>query len=235
MIKAGIVLSGCGVFDGSEIHESTLLAYFLTKTGVQVSFLAPNINQDDVVNHQTQEASTETRNVCVESARIARGPVTELSGSCADDLDFAIFAGGFGAAKTLSTYAKDGKDLQVLPAVRDFCLAMADAQKGLGFLCISPVIAASLFPGAILTLGVNQDDLDLLDTMGAQSRQALAADLVTDSAKRLYSTPAYMCDASIADIAVGIELLATTMTNDFRNTKLDNQPQEAIASQPQTT
>src|SRR5688500_5702514 len=101
--KVGLVLSGCGVFDGSEIHEAVSCLIALDRRGAQTVCLAPNIPQAGVTNHATkQPAPNQTRNVLEESARIARGKIRDIATVRAADLDALVFPGGFGAAKNLS-------------------------------------------------------------------------------------------------------------------------------------
>ncbi|MDH5459091.1 MAG: isoprenoid biosynthesis protein ElbB, partial [Nitrospinota bacterium] len=98
--KIGVVLSGCGVYDGAEIHESVITLLAIDRAGAEAVCMAPNVDQLHVINHLTgEESKGETRNVLVESARIARGSIKDIADVKADDLDALIFPGGFGAAK----------------------------------------------------------------------------------------------------------------------------------------
>ena len=72
MKKIAVVLSGSGVYDGSEIHEAVLSLLAIEKHGAQWHCFAPNINQHHVINHITGAEMDTTRNVLIESARIAR-------------------------------------------------------------------------------------------------------------------------------------------------------------------
>ena len=145
MVKIGVVLSGCGVFDGAEIHESVCVLLSLSRAGAEVICIAPDILQRHVVNHQTGEvASGEERHVLVESARIARGPVEVLEDFDVNSVDALIFPGGFGVAKNLSDFAFNGTDCSIDPEVEKFVLKAYKLGKPLGFLCISPVIFFSL-------------------------------------------------------------------------------------------
>ena len=101
MPRIGVLLSGCGVYDGSEIHEAVITLLALDRAGAQIVCTAPDVDQHDVINHLTQEPMKEKRNVLVESARIARGEIRNLKDVHADDLDGLIIPGGFGAAKNL--------------------------------------------------------------------------------------------------------------------------------------
>ncbi|HSV29987.1 MAG TPA: isoprenoid biosynthesis glyoxalase ElbB, partial [Candidatus Omnitrophota bacterium] len=130
-----VVLSGCGVFDGSEIHEAVLTLLAIDRAGGGYQCFAPDIAQRDVVNHLTQQQMAESRNVLVEAARIARGRIKPLSAFDASQFDVLIFPGGFGAAKNLSSFAVDGPDCSVDPEVERAVKAMAAAKKPIGALC----------------------------------------------------------------------------------------------------
>ena len=97
MQKIAVVLSGNGVFDGAEIHEATLTLYAIAKKGAAYEIFAPDIPQHHVINHITGEEMDETRNVLIESARIARGNIRALSDFSGKDFDSTtkyISAGG---------------------------------------------------------------------------------------------------------------------------------------------
>ena len=109
MKKIGVILSGCGVKDGSEIHEAVFTLLAIDQAGAQAVCLAPNIELDEV-NHLSNEPTGKKRNVLLESARIARGNIQDISKVKASDLDAVILPGGFGAAKNLSDFASKGAE-----------------------------------------------------------------------------------------------------------------------------
>ncbi|GAB7258715.1 hypothetical protein DZS_05790 [Dickeya ananatis] len=99
MKKVGVVLCGCGVYDGSEIHEVVLTLLAIDRAGAEAVCFAPDKEQLHVVNHLNGEMTGEKRNVLAESARIARGKIQPLSSADPLQLDALIVPGGFGAAK----------------------------------------------------------------------------------------------------------------------------------------
>jgi len=114
MPKVGVVLSGCGVYDGTEIHEAVITLLALDRAGAEVVCMAPDVDQMHVVDHLTGDVVPgETRNVLVESARIARGNVVDVKDVSAADLDALILPGGFGAAKNLCSFATEGAALML--------------------------------------------------------------------------------------------------------------------------
>ncbi len=214
MKKVGVVLSGCGVYDGTEIHEAVITLLALDRAGVRAVCLAPNVDQAHVVNHLTGEVDeADTRNVLVESARIARGKVADIQSASATDLDALIFPGGFGGAKNLSSFAFKGADCTVHGDVTRLCRQMHHAGKPIGFICITPTLAAKVFEGEVqleLTVGTAEHDpteVDAINHMGSKHRDCPTHEIVVDAANKVISTPAYMCAASISEAADGIEKL----------------------------
>ena len=135
----GVILSGCGVYDGSEIYETTLTLLALSQRGLNAQIFAPNENQMHVIDHLQGQPSQENRNMLVESARIARGQISPLEEADARKLDGIIVPGGFGAAKNLCNYATAGVELEVLPMLATLLKNTHEQQKPLGFICISPI------------------------------------------------------------------------------------------------
>ncbi|MFP4540696.1 MAG: isoprenoid biosynthesis glyoxalase ElbB [Opitutales bacterium] len=207
--KIGVILSGCGVYDGSEVNEAVLTLFYLGRQGVEVECFAPDMAQHHVINHLTGQEMPETRNVLVESARIARGKVRDVAEAKAAELDAVIFPGGFGAAKNLSTFAVDGPAATVPPEVARLIREMRSGGKPMGFMCIAPAICAAVLgeSGVALTIGRDADTAAALEAMGARHAERSVEDLCVDEALRIASAPAYMYDASLPEVAAGIERL----------------------------
>ncbi|KAL7881480.1 hypothetical protein AOLI_G00083280 [Acnodon oligacanthus] len=156
--KVAVVLSGCGVYDGTEIHEASAILVHLSREGAEVQMFAPDVTQMHVIDHgKGQPAEKESRNVLAESARIARGNITDLAKLNASNHDAVIFPGGFGAAKNLSTFAVDGKDCSVNKEVERILKDFHKARKPIGLCCISPVLAAKVLPGVEVTVGHEEE------------------------------------------------------------------------------
>ncbi|MFJ2333495.1 isoprenoid biosynthesis glyoxalase ElbB [Pseudomonas helleri] len=200
-----VILSGCGVYDGTEIHESVITLLRLSQRGAHVQCFAPNIAQLHVINHLTGEEMPESRNVLVESARIARGEIKDIREAKVDDFDALIVPGGFGAAKNLSSFATEGAACSVQPDVLALAEAFAEAGKPIGLMCISPAIAAKIYgPGVICTIGKDEDTAAAVEKMGGTHQECEVSDIVEDKARKLVSTPAYMLAQSISEAASGI-------------------------------
>ena len=203
--KVAVILSGCGVYDGAEIHESVITLLRLDQRGAKVQCFAPNIAQHHVVNHLTGEEMPESRNVLVESARIARGDIKDISEANVEDFDALIVPGGFGAAKNLSDFAFKGTECAVQPDVLALAEAFAEAGKPIGLMCISPAIAAKIYgPGVICTIGKDADTAAAVSKMGGEHHECEVSEIVEDKARKLVSTPAYMLANSISEAASGI-------------------------------
>lgn len=208
--KIGVLLAGCGVKDGSEIHEATLTLYFLDKQGAEAVCLAPDKDQLDVVNHVAGTPSTEKRNVMVEAARIARGSIVDLKTVRASDLDAIIIPGGFGAAKNLCTFATEGANCEVDRDVAKLLREMHREKKPIGALCIAPAVVARLFGAEMapeLTIGTDPGTASALEKMGAKHKAAGVNEIVVDNRNRMVTTPCYMLAQSIKDVGDGAEKL----------------------------
>lgn len=210
MKKIGVILSGCGVYDGTEIHEAVLTLLSISKAMAEAVCFAPDIPQRHVINHLTGEvAEGETRNVLVESARIARGAIRNIREIDTMILDALIIPGGFGAAKNLSDYAFRGSSCEVLPEVADAIRNIHSTGKPIGFLCIAPVIAARLFGGDNIEVTIGNDSATAGDiaAMGARHVNRRVDEIQVSADGKIVTTPAYMLGPSIADVAKGIDAL----------------------------
>lgn len=215
MKKFAVILSGCGVFDGSEIHEATLSLWAIMKHGGSYSVFAPDKPQHHVINHLNGQEMQETRNVLVESARIARGNIKALDAYDAADFDALLLPGGFGAAKNLSSFAFNGKDMEVDPQVAGALKDTAAAGKPIGALCISPVLLSKVFGDVELTIGQDEGTTQAVEAMGSKHIQTDHGEVVKDAAKKIYTTPCYMLDANILQIAEGAENIVKAMLEDM--------------------
>ena len=207
--KIGVLLSGCGVFDGAEIHEAVLTLLYLDRAGASTLCMAPNVDQLHVIDHLTQQETDERRNVLVESARIARGEIQDVSSVSADDMDALIIPGGFGAAKNLSDFAVKGPDAQVHPDVQRLLEEMADRSKPIGAICIAPATLTRVLSkrSPRVTIGNDAGTAAAIESMGGVHADCSVSDVCVDEKNRIVTTPAYMLGPGIKDVAAGIEKL----------------------------
>lgn len=207
--KVGVLMSGCGVFDGTEIHEAVLTLLALDRAGAEIVCMAPDMNQLHVINHRSQEVMDEKRNVLVESARIARGDIKDLAKVKATNLDALIIPGGFGAAKNLSDFAVKGPDASVHPEVQRILREMILSGKPIGALCIAPATLTKAISekDPEVTIGNDPDTAAAIETMGGRHIACTVDMIHVDQKNRIVTTPAYMLGPTIKDVAVGIEKL----------------------------
>jgi enhancing lycopene biosynthesis protein 2 len=207
MKNIAVVLAGNGVYDGAEIHEATITLLAITRQGAKYQCFAPDINQAHVVNHLTGQEMPETRNVLVEAARIARGNIKPLSSYNVYDYDAIIFPGGFGVAKNLCTFAFDGVDCTVIPEVEKAIRETVVAEKPVGALCISPVLIAKVLGDVQVTIGQDEEPAAAIETFGGSHIETTHGEIIVDEKYKVVSTPCYMLDATIDQIADGAENL----------------------------
>jgi len=209
--RFAVVLSGCGVFDGSEIHEATLTLYAIAKNGGTYEIFAPDMAQYHVVDHLTGAPTGEKRNVLSEAARIARGKIVPLQKFDAGRFDALIFPGGFGVAKNLFPFAVEGPDSRVQPDAERAIREMHRAGKPIGALCIAPVLLAKVLGNIEVTIGNDSDTISLLHQLGASHKTTGHGEIVVDRANRIVTSPCYMLDANIVQIAEGAERTVQAM------------------------
>jgi enhancing lycopene biosynthesis protein 2 len=204
MANVLLILSGCGVYDGSEIHESVCALLHLDRHDANVTIGAPDAPQMHVINHLTGEPMNETRNIRVESGRIARGNVEDLAKVNGGRFDAVILPGGYGAAKNLCTFATKGADCEVHPEVARVLREAHDAGRAIGLICIAPTIGAKIFPGCTVTIGTDETTAGAIETMGSKHQRRPPEDICIDETHRIVSTPAYMSAQRIHQVYQGI-------------------------------
>ncbi len=208
MTKVGVLLCGCGMYDGSEVHEATLTLFFLDRAGAEIVCMAPDIAQAEVVNHVSGQATGEKRQVLVEAARIARGDIRDIKQVKASELNALILPGGLGASKNLCDFTFKGAGCTVNPEVARLIREVHQAGKPIGFICITPVIAAKIL-GAKVTIGTDQATTAAVEKMGGSHVVCQVDQIAVDEEKKVVSTPAYMLGPTISRVALGIEKLVT--------------------------
>ncbi len=216
MAKIGVILSGCGVYDGSEIHEAVIMLLAIDRAGAEAVCMAPNIDQMHVVNHLSGDvAENETRNVLVESARIARGNIKDISTVTAGDFDALILPGGFGAAKNLCDFAVKGPECSAQPEVARLVRETVAAQKPLAAVCIAPAVLSRILGddklAHKLTIGTDAGTAQALTAMGSEHVSCPVSECVIDRDNKIISTPAYMLAGRISEAADGIEKTVKTL------------------------
>jgi len=212
MKKIGVVLSGCGHQDGSEIHEAVFTLQALDKSDVDVIIMAPDMDQFHVINHLNgEEEISESRNILVESARIARGEVVDVATISGQQLDALIFPGGTGMAKNIFDYSMAGINCTIIPDVQRLVVELLEANKPLGAICIAPVMVAKILEylgrTGTVTGGFSDNLNNDIKAMGINTIEVGAEDIVVDEENKIVTTPAYVEAKSMSEACIGIEKL----------------------------
>lgn len=211
-MKYAVLLHGCGVYDGTEIHEAVCSLLAIAQAGHQYQCIAPDVNQHHVVNHTTGEEMDQKRNVLVESARIARGNIKKVSDVRATDFDGLVMPGGFGTAKNITKWAFQGPAGEINSAVKNLIIDFVEAQKPIAALCMSPTTLAKAFEGttftAKLSVGSTAEkspyEIDAISqgmqSIGATTEMKTVREISVDENLKIVCAPCYMMDASIVDV-----------------------------------
>jgi len=217
-MKIGILLSGCGVYDGAEIQEAVFSMLAVEEAGAEYQCIALNQNQHHVVNHLTGDEMNENRNMMVEAARIARGNVIDVSEVSPAILDGLIIPGGFGSAKNFSKWAFSGADGEILPEIKLLLVNFINAGKPIAALCVSPILIAKALEGSAikteLTMGNTIDKSPYtiaefntgIEQTGAKIQEKALNEILVDVENKIITAPCYMMDAKISEIKSNIDL-----------------------------
>ncbi len=222
-MKIGVLLSGCGVYDGSEIQEAVLSLLAIKEAGAEYVCISVDTDQHHVVNHITGEEMKESRNMLVESARIARGEITPIQKVDLNEIDALVIPGGFGNAKNLTKWAFEGPNGDILPQVKLFLVNLVNIGKPIAALCVSPVVLAKAFEGsaieATLTLGSTAESspYDIagftagIESVGVKSEMKTVTEITVDKQNKIVSAPCYMMDADLLQVRNNISQAIKTL------------------------
>ena len=217
-MKVAVLLSGCGVFDGTEIHEAVFSLLALAQNNLDSVCVAPDIQQHHVLNHINGKELNEERNVLLESSRIARGAIVSLEDLDYNEISSLVVPGGFGAAKNLSDWAFKGSEGSVLPEVKDLILHCVENKKPIVALCISPTLIAKCLSGSKfepqLTLGTTAEKSEYniaeihqaITSIGANTNEKTIQEICVDEDLKIISAPCYMMDASVDQVYENVKL-----------------------------
>lgn len=217
-MKIGLLLSGCGVYDGAEIQESVFAMLAIEEIGAEVVPISINKSQHHVVNHLTGEEMHEERNMLIESARIARGNVIDISSISPSDIDALVIPGGFGSAKNFTTWAFNGPEGSILPEVKLLIVNLINIGRPIVALCVSPVVLAKALQESSIhtqmTIGTSNENSpydiqgfnDGLTSIGTETVMKSVREIQVDSVNKIITAPCYMMDASITEIRNNIKM-----------------------------
>lgn len=216
-MKVGVLLAGCGVYDGSEIQEAVLTLLAIEEIGAEAVCISVDENQYHVVNHLDGSVSNEQRNMLVESARIARGKVTEISKISPSEIDALVIPGGFGNAKNWTTWAFDGPQSSIVSSVKLLIVNMINVGKPIVSLCVSPIVLAKALEDSGLNAQLSMGNVDEkseydiaafhagIESVGASAQQVKNGEVWVDETLNIISAPCYMMDISISELNKNIQ------------------------------
>ncbi|KAI7798377.1 ES1 protein [Triplophysa rosa] len=217
--NVAVVFSGCGWWDGTDVHEATYTMYHLSRNGARFQIFAPNQQQMHVMDHvRMQPASSDNRNMMIESARFSHGQgmtqMKDLSKLDVNSFDAVIFPGGHGIVKNLSTFNKDGKDCKLNNDVERILKEFHRARKPIGLASMAPLLACRVLPNLEITMGYERDEssrwgrwpntnmVQAVKSMGAQCKQMMSRQEIVfncssheahvDEKNKVISTPTFM-------------------------------------------
>lgn len=217
-MKIGVLLSGCGVYDGVEIQEAVLTMLAIEERGAEVVCISIDQPQYHVVNHLNGEVMNDQRNMLVEAARIARGKIHEISTIAPADIDALVIPGGFGSAKNFTKWAFSGPEGEIDAKVKLLIVNMVNVGKPIAALCVSPVVVAKALEGsaitAQMTIGSNMEDSSYdinsfsagLQATGVHVDMKTIVEIDIDKKNKIVSAPCYMMEASLLEVRKNISM-----------------------------
>ena len=218
--RAALLLTGVGRGDGSETIETAAMLFALHKHNIKVTAFAFDRPLTDNINHLTSEAETQKRNAMVESARIMRGDVSDITSLDAIDYDMLVIPGGFGVAKNFCDFAFKGGEMSVDPKIQEILMSFHFQKKPIGACCIAPVLLAKVIPNAMVTLGMKGEEfpfngsIDAARSWGAKCELKDIGEVCVDKDNMLVTSPAFMKDAeNWYPVLVGNERIIQEMLN----------------------
>jgi enhancing lycopene biosynthesis protein 2 len=224
-MKIGVLLSGCGVYDGVEIQEAVLTMLAIEEKGAEAICISIDQPQHHVVNHINGEVMNDQRNMLIEAARIARGKIHEISTIAPADIDALVIPGGFGSAKNFTKWAFSGPEGDIDPKVKLLIVNMVNVGKPIAALCVSPVVVAKALEGsaitANMTIGSNAEsspyDINSfsagLKATGVQVDMKTITEIEIDKKNKIISAPCYMMDASLLEVRQNIAMAIEALIN----------------------
>lgn len=197
MFQIGLLISGCGLYDGTETHEAVLTMLALDRRGLRYRCLVPDRPQMHVVDHTTGlEREKSARNMMEEAARLSRGRVVALREGLGEEFDALVVPGGYGCAKNLMTgFATPGTERKLLPDVEDLLNEFLVPRKPLGLIGLADILLAPLLP----------------DQEARLSGWDAGTDPVVDEERRVIYTPGYRLHDRPDRVFRGVEGLVNAM------------------------
>ena len=192
-IQIGLLLSGCGHYDGTDVQEAVLCGWALDRAGSRVVGLAPQRDQLHTVDHTAgDEVDSPARDMLLESSRVLHDRVHAVPGFPLETLQGLVVPGGFGGAKNLMTsFARLGEKRELHSDVASVLTHFLSARKPIGVVGLGEIPVGSL-------LGVPLED-------PRPGEDPLSIRLDRD--RRIVSTPGFKSFTRISEVAAGVEVM----------------------------
>lgn len=192
-MRIGVLLGGCGHYDGTDVHEAVLVLQALEAAGEKPVLLAPRLAQVRTVDHLSgDETAGEARDVLRESARLARGSIRALPDHPPELLEALIIPGGYGPVVNFSTgFAQPGQKRALVPEVAAYIRHFLEDGKPIGCVSLGEIPVRTL-------LG---QDIDM------SPPPPDPRSLTIDGARRIVHTPGFSVFTRLRDVREGIEAM----------------------------
>lgn len=196
-IQVGLLLSGCGHYDGSDVQEAVLCGVALDRKGAKVVALAPGRPILHVVDHTTgDEMEASARDIYLESARILHDKIHLVPGFPLDTLQALVVPGGFGGAKNLMTsFAKLGERREPHADAAQIVRHFLDARRPVGVVGLGDILVRHLTGQAL------EDPAPGLDPTRAS----------IDAERRIVTTPGFKSFRRVSEVAAGIDAMVEAL------------------------
>ena len=198
--SVAVILSGCGVYDGTECMEASAQFFALHEHKFSFQCYAPNQDHFHILNHTNGEEMDQKRNVMIESARLCRGNIKPLEELKSGNYDALFMPGGFGAAKNLSSFGYKGMDMTVDPVVSNVVKDFHSNKKWIAACCISPIVLSCALGKVNQTLGNTGDkwpyqgSMDVAKSFGTNLEMKNKDEVLVDADNKIVTAPAFMYD-----------------------------------------
>jgi enhancing lycopene biosynthesis protein 2 len=210
MKNFGVLLSGCGFYDGSDIWEAVLIHLFLEEKGYNSQFISLNLSSKEVVNHHTQESVSEKRNIFLESARIGLDQTKNIEEMDGEKIEGLVIAGGYGVLQNFLETGPPARILNAQSEVKRFIREIFRRKKPIGGCGLASLLIASSLQDIVntpltLTLGNDAKLSDQLEKLGAIHVIAKLDEAIIDKEHNIVTTPGNLGKHRIKEVASGIQ------------------------------
>jgi enhancing lycopene biosynthesis protein 2 len=208
----GVLLSGLGHGDGSDVQETVLTTLYLQQAAADATFIAPGGAQLDVIDHHATKKVDERRDILIESSRATRKKILPLDQIDPAQLNALIIPGGLGAVKNLCDFFSAGENCRVHEGVRHLVGILVRRKRAIGVLSHGAVLLARILQNRqgitpTLTVGNDAEMAGHIQAMGGINVPTKADEALIDEQNRLVSAAGLISGGDLAVAARGIENL----------------------------